>query len=218
MITDPPYFDFVHYSELSDFFFAWLSPSLSSRYSWMGRADCSDEGEVQHKDPRSFSRQLARVFSECHRVLKRDGVLAFTFHHSRADGWAAIYEAIEDAGLAVVAAHPVHAELRASSPKSAAKDPISLDAILVCRKREVLGAMAEVTCSPIERANQLANELESSDVSVSRGDRFVIAAAQMLINTGREVLGYDAILTRLSELREEIMPMPATAAGGRSGR
>jgi putative DNA methylase len=26
VVTDPPYFDFVHYSELSDFFFAWLSP------------------------------------------------------------------------------------------------------------------------------------------------------------------------------------------------
>jgi len=35
VITDPPYFDFVHYSELSDFFFAWLSPVLRSRYPWM---------------------------------------------------------------------------------------------------------------------------------------------------------------------------------------
>lgn len=28
VITDPPYFDFVHYSELSDFFYAWLAPVL----------------------------------------------------------------------------------------------------------------------------------------------------------------------------------------------
>ena len=28
VITDPPYFDFVHYSELSDFFFAWLALCL----------------------------------------------------------------------------------------------------------------------------------------------------------------------------------------------
>lgn len=72
------------------------------------------------------------------RVLKDDGVLAFSFHHSRAEVWAAVYEAITDAGLAVVAAHPVHAELRVATPKTAAKDPISLDAILVCRKRSVV--------------------------------------------------------------------------------
>jgi putative DNA methylase len=65
VITDPPYFDFVHYSELSDFFFAWLSPVLKSRYPWFGREDSSDEGEVQHKDPRVFARKLASVFSEC---------------------------------------------------------------------------------------------------------------------------------------------------------
>ena len=134
VVTDPPYFDFVHYSELSDFFFAWLSPVLKDRYPWFSRLDSSDSGEVQHKDPRIFARQLASVFTECGRVLKDDGVLAFSFHHSRAEGWAAIYEAITTAGLAVVAAHPVHAELRTASPKTAAKDPISLDAILVCKK------------------------------------------------------------------------------------
>lgn len=51
VITDPPYFDFVHYSELSDFFFAWLAPVLKSRYSWFERPDSSDKGEVQHQDP-----------------------------------------------------------------------------------------------------------------------------------------------------------------------
>ena len=200
VVTDPPYFDFVHYSELSDFFFAWLSPTLADRYSWMRRPDCSDSGEVQHRDPRSFAQKLARVFAECHRVLKLDGVLAFSFHHSRADGWAAIYKAIEEAGFVVVASHPVHAELRVSRPKSSAKDPISLDAILVCRKRESLAAEGV----PIGRVDKLA----ASDIPMSRGDKFVIEAAQTLINTGREVLGYEEILGRLSDLRNEIMAEP----------
>ena len=200
VITDPPYFDFVHYSELSDFFFAWLSPALSSRYEWMKGANCSDAGEVQHKDPKVFSEQLAKVFSECRRVLKADGILAFSFHHSRPEGWAAIYEAIENAGLAVVASHPVHAELRASSPKSAAKDPISLDAILVCRRRDSLPVRKSPVQTPAERAAELAVDLESAGISVSRADRFVIAASQMLIDTGQDVLVYDQILQRLADL------------------
>lgn len=213
VITDPPYFDFVHYSELSDFFFAWLSPALAGRYQWMRRPDCSDVGEVQHKDPRSFARQLGRVLSECRRVLKPEGVLAFSFHHSRPEGWAAIYEAIEGAGLVVVASHPVHAELRVSSPKSATKDPISLDAILVCRNRDSSAAAAVQARSPVQRAEALAVEFEASNVSVSRGDKFVIASAQLLIDEGRKGRRYEDILGRLCLLHTEIMAEPCQAAG-----
>lgn len=181
VITDPPYFDFVHYSELSDFFFAWLSPVLKSRYSCFGREDSSDKGEVQHKDSRTFARQLASVFSECCRVLKDDGVLAFSFHHSRAEGWAAIYEAITNAGLVVVAAHPLHAELRAASPKTAAKDPISLDAILVCKKRITAHTPPLDQRSIVNRSIELANKLQEAGMSISSADRFVIVASQTLV-------------------------------------
>jgi putative DNA methylase len=211
VITDPPYFDFVHYSELSDFFFAWLSPVLSKRYPWMKRPDSSDAGEVQHKDPRVFARQLSRVFSECRRVLKGDGVLAFSFHHSRAEGWAAIYEAIEVAGLAVVAAHPVHAELKAASPKTAAKDPISLDAILVCKKRELVASGA---CAPqpiLARVERLANQLEAAGLVVSRADRFVIAASQLLIDLGPAELPYQEIKVQLEQL-QAALPAPARSS------
>lgn len=199
IITDPPYFDFVHYSELSDFFFAWLSPALTARYPWFGQENSSDKGEVQHKDPRVFAKQLASVFSECCRILKDDGMLAFSFHHSRAEGWAAIYEAISNAGLSVVAAHPVHAELRAASPKTAAKDPISLDAILVCKKRNL-------TCAPmlnqhtiVERSTVFANRLLSAGMSISSADRFVIAASQTLVVLSGLDVGFNVACNTIME-------------------
>jgi len=201
VVTDPPYFDFVHYSELSDFFFAWLSPALRQRYQWMAREDSSDIGEVQHKDPRVFSRQLAAVFTEACRVLKDEGVLAFSFHHSRAEGWAAIYEAINEAGLAVVAAHPVHAELRAASPKISAKEPISLDAILVCRKKEFALQLASGTRGVFEAVDELAGRLQSAGLRISAGDRFVIAAAETLIVRARDSLSFEAINVELEEIR-----------------
>ncbi len=37
VISDPPSFDFVLYSELSDFFFAWVSPGLNERYPWVAK-------------------------------------------------------------------------------------------------------------------------------------------------------------------------------------
>lgn len=200
VITDPPYFDFVHYSELSDFFFAWLAPVLRSRYRWFDRANSSDKGEVQHKDPRVFASQLACVFSECRRVLKDEGVLAFSFHHSRAEGWAAIYEAIASAGLSVVAAHPVHAELRAASPKNAAKDPISLDAILVCRKRGAARSSKFDQRAIIDHSVVLTRTLQDGGMSLSKADHFVIVASQTLVALSNVDAGFETVCDTISEV------------------
>lgn len=206
VVTDPPYFDFVHYSELSDFFFAWLSPALRQRYPWMDREDSSDQGEVQHKDPRMFARQLASVFTEACRVLKDDGVLAFSFHHSRAEGWAAIYEAINKAGLAVVAVHPVHAELRAASPKTAAKDPISLDAILVCRKKTFARYHSSAIEDVRQAVDEVASQLQAAGLRISAGDRFVIGAAHTLIARAGDDIGFDDIKADLEAIRLTVGP------------
>jgi len=204
VVTDPPYFDFVHYSELSDFFFAWLSPALRERYKWLSRQDSSDPGEVQQKDPRAFGHQLSLVFTECTRVLKCDGVLAFSFHHSRPEGWAAIYEAITRAGLVVINAHAVHAELRGSSPKSAAKDPISLDAILVCRKRDSLSADDRIAKDIARGIISEAERLESAGLKISLGDKFVIGAALVLIERSRDRLSFDEIAKELQVMQENL--------------
>ncbi len=211
IVTDPPYFDFVHYSELSDFFFAWLSPVLAKRYSWMNRLNSSDTGEVQHKDPRAFAQQLSRVFTECQRILKNEGVLAFSFHHSRADGWAAIHQAITNTGFIVVAAHPVHAELRGASPKTATKNPISMDAILVCRKCPIMEQCLSETTA-IDEAEKLTNHLQSNGYRVSTSDRFVVLASQMLIPLSRQKLDFESVCRVIQRAAETIVPVDVQEA------
>jgi putative DNA methylase len=201
VITDPPYFDFVHYSELSDFFFAWLAPVLKERYVWFDKADSSDPGEVQQKDPKFFAKQLSKVFAECHRVLKNDGTLAFSFHHSRPEGWVAIYEAIRDAGFKVVAAHPVHAELKAASPKAGAKSPISLDAILVCRKEE-FASVPRVRPKAENLTRCLIERLVAGGTKISRNDRFVVGASQLLIDASLAEAPSDVLSSQIKNLQE----------------
>ena len=181
VITDPPYFDFIHYSELSDFFFAWLSPALRDRYLSFQHNDSSHSGEVQHHDPEKFAQQLSRVFTECYRVLEKNGLLIFSFHHSRSDGWVAIYKAIQTSGFRVVAAHPVYAEMKGASPKASVKEPISLDAIIVCRKNEE-DSNSYVEDIPIEnKVEKLEQMMESSGIKLSESDKLVILASQLLV-------------------------------------
>jgi putative DNA methylase len=177
VVTDPPYFDFVHYSELSDFFYSWLSLALAGRYAYFRKADSSDEGEVQDKSPKEFARNLGRVFSEAHRCLRNDGLLVFSFHHSRPEAWIAIYDALRVSGFAVVAAHPIKAEMSGGSPKSSASEPINIDAILVCRKR---GSPPAVTTG--DAAERTLQRIADAGRTLSANDALVVRAAYALVD------------------------------------
>jgi putative DNA methylase len=181
VITDPPYFDFVHYSELSDFFYAWLSPILKEEYRYFSASDSSHEDEVQSRDPERFAAKLARVFRECHRVLKDDGVLSFSFHHSRADGWLSIYKAVTNAGFQIVAAHPIYGEMKGANPKSSTNEPITLDAILVCKKAGRGIKQDEDISNAIARNTlEIINEFTASRITLSQADKFVISMSQAI--------------------------------------
>lgn len=216
VVTDPPYFDFVHYSELSDFFFAWLAPVLRGRHPFFGNDDSSHSGEVQHKDPRFFARQLGRVFSECHRVLKDDGLLVFSFHHSREEGWAAIYEAVVRSGFKIVAAHPVHAELRAASPKAAAKEPISLDAIIVCKKQKCVEQEHINLNAACSRAAKFAQQFESANVDLTVSDKFVILASQVLVVLSGMEVDFEDICNLIVQANETAQHSSVDARMGAS--
>ncbi|HAX77593.1 MAG TPA: hypothetical protein DCY88_17595, partial [Cyanobacteria bacterium UBA11372] len=181
VITDPPFFDNVRYSELADFFYVW------QRYLASDKVACNQTTrhphEVQSEDVSIFTERLQRVFSECHRVLKPEGLMVFTYHHSKADGWQAILTALVQAGLAIVATHPIKSEMSVATPKSQAKEPIDIDAIAVCRKRD-----------RIELKDNLANALSSAGLNtanqvqrfnlyqrrLSRNDLLVVYMAQLL--------------------------------------
>ena len=107
-----------------------------------------------------FSSKLQRVFRECSRALKDDGLMVFSYHHSREEGWQALAEAILAAGFTVVNAQPVKAEMAVATPKSQTKEPIQLDIIIVCRKTaNVATRTAPSTGASIERARSKIRRL-----------------------------------------------------------
>ncbi|EMY77061.1 PF06634 family protein [Leptospira weilii serovar Ranarum str. ICFT] len=203
IVTDPPYFDFVHYSELSDFFYAWLSPVLKADFNYFDKEDSSNISEVQNSDPFEFAKQLTQVFRECNRVLKNEGVMVFSFHHSKPEGWVAIMEAVTSAGFKIVNAHPVYAEFKGSSPKSTSKNPISLDAILVCKKNLSFQTEDE-TNSIDEKALTYKAQFENSGFSLSKGDLFVLYASQYMLQVSSFQKERFDLLNDLYEIYERI--------------
>ncbi len=187
IVTDPPFFDNVHYSELADFFFAWQT--LHPRGFINETATTTrHESEVQDVDASRFGTKLGLVFQECQRILKDDGLLVFTYHHSRPDGWMSLAEAIYDSGFSVVQAHPVKSELSVAAPKSQTKEPVLIDAILVCRKRErdkraILSPDAAAKTAASVTTKQLRRFAEAG-YKATKSDEFVLMSAQFFVALG----------------------------------
>lgn len=116
VITDPPYYQNVQYGELSNFFYVWLKKALEHKYPDIFSYALTDNTReiVVNKTvgkPRDFYiMTMTTTFNEIGKILKDDGILAFTFHHSDPKSWTAILTALLDAGFYVTAAYPVHQE------------------------------------------------------------------------------------------------------------
>jgi putative DNA methylase len=183
VVTDPPFFDNVHYSELADFFFAWqkLEPTPFS----VNRPTTRHPEEVQDASPAQFEMKLRAVFTECDRVLRRDGLMVFSYHHSRSDGWTSLAEAVAGAGFSLVNCHPVKAEMSVAAPKSQAREPIQLDIILVCRKQAMdLRAKRESDNAmklAVTQAEAKLLRLLKCGISLSVNDRRVVLFGQFLV-------------------------------------
>lgn len=169
IVTDPPYMDNVHYSELADFFHAWLR-GLRPYDSYPTEASSTRaSGEVQSPSPEGFGCAIGAVWGECHRVLKDGGLLAFTFHQARVGGWRALVSALADAGFRVTAIQPVKGEMSTSSTKHG-KEPSNLDSIVVCRKAAEVSVPAPPTVTAAAEAEQKLAALRESGIKVGAGD------------------------------------------------
>jgi putative DNA methylase len=207
VVTDPPFFDNVHYSELADFFHAWhqlyprdITPSVPTTRNVY---------EVQDADSEQFSAKLERVFCEARRVLKDSGLLVFTYHHSREEGWHSLAAAILNAGFIVVNSHPVKAEMSVATPKSQAKEPINFDIVLVCRKSLKPSECALPTeQEAIKRARAKLIQLQKSGFELSRNDRKIALYGQLLttIETAADIDGLGSQVD--DELSSPIVEVP----------
>ncbi|MDM8550410.1 DNA methyltransferase [Desulfobacterales bacterium HSG2] len=168
VITDPPYFDSIHYSELSNFFYVWLKsvtdhPCFTSDHVPTEQEAIGNAG--MNKGEREYKRLLSSVFRESGRVLKHDGKLVFTFHHTKWRVWWGLLGAITESGFRVADYFPVMSEYKVS-PHIRNKQALDMDLVLVCRKRE--RGDKPLSLSPTEVLERVTDDLLSEGASDNR--------------------------------------------------
>jgi putative DNA methylase len=149
IVMDPPYYNNVTYSELSDFFYVWLKRTAGLLYPDEFTSYLTDKDHEAVANPfrfrgqrhslglagRDYQERMAAIFAECRRVIKPTGVMTVMFTHKASGAWDALATGLVNAGFVITASWPVNTEAEGSlhiKEKSAAKSTI----FLVCRPRE----------------------------------------------------------------------------------
>ena len=200
-MTDPPFFDNVNYSELADFFYVWLK-RIVPEAEVLSPTTTRNIAEVQDSLSEKFSGKLADVFVECNRVLKPNGLLIFTYHHSRTEGWIAVYDAIINSGFIITQVIPIKAEMAVSVAIMAAKEPINYDLVFVCRKNTSC-AHTDSSETPKEEFKKVMNRIEANSLSFSHGDKMILRygiALKRLSERGQKNVTKDVIETMVTEM------------------
>ena len=134
VITDPPYYDNVIYSELSDFFYVWQRILLKSEYDSFEpektpRKESIVANPAVQKGAEEFEDEMRQAFNKILHLLKTDGVLSFTYHHSDSESWGELLSALCDVGFEVTATYPISAD----SNKFFEGEAVSFDIVVIAR-------------------------------------------------------------------------------------
>ena len=146
-ISDPPYYDAVPYSDLSDFFYVWLKrnvPGMENGGSLTPKGDECIVDEVKGKDAAYFESTMALAMAEGRRVLAPYGIGVVVFAHKSTSGWESQLQAMIDAGWTVTASWPIDTEMgtRLRAINSAA---LGSSIHLICRPRENSGGIVRAS-------------------------------------------------------------------------
>lgn len=106
ILTDPPYHDDVHYGELSLLFRGWAGLEMKQL---RGEAAANAAAGL-NVDDASYATSLYRVFKACHRALRTDGRLVFSYANHEPRAWVALFAALQRAGFFSVNCVSVHSE------------------------------------------------------------------------------------------------------------
>ena len=147
--TDPPYYDAIPYSDLSDFFLVWLKralpghPLLRDPFNPSNKLSPKKEEAVQDetkkvdgkpKDRAFFEATMGKAFAEGRRILKDDGIGCVVFAHKTTEGWEALLSGLIVGGWTITGSWPISTEMatRLRARESAA---LATSVHLVCRPR-----------------------------------------------------------------------------------
>jgi len=154
VVTDPPYYDAIPYSDAMDFFYVWarrtlhgLSPEIDEAFkNSLGQKwdherndgelidDESRFGGDKEKSITAYEDGMFRAFRACHETLKPEGHTVVVFANKQPQAWEKLVASMIRAGFVVHASWPIQTEM-SNRTRALASAALSSSVWLVCHKR-----------------------------------------------------------------------------------
>lgn len=155
IITDPPYYDAIPYSDLMDYFYIWLrraymDTSVESEMNFIEPLAPKwekekNDGELiddesrfdgdREKSKRNYENGMARSFANACNNLSNDGRMVIVFANKSVDAWETLIGALIKGGAVVTASWPIQTE-RSGRLRSNSSAALASSVWIVCRKRD----------------------------------------------------------------------------------
>ena len=154
IVTDPPYYDTIPFSDLMDFFYVWLRRSIQGMSAevqsvfadahapkWDHEAqdgelidDASRFGGDKERSKQNYEDGMARSFRSCHTALRPDGRLVIVFASKNPEAWETIVAALIRAGFVVDGSWPIQTEM-GTRTRAIASAALASSVWIICKKR-----------------------------------------------------------------------------------
>jgi len=202
--TDPPYYDNIGYSDISDFFYVWLRRALSNVYPDLfstlltpkapelvavahrfGGDKAKAEEHFEEGLQKTFANLRAQTHPEC------PVTVYYAFKQSETDndaegggmavastGWETMLEGLLVAGFSITGTWPVRTELTTNLKKNV--NALASSIVLVCRPRPDSAPMA----TRREFVNALKKEMPPALAKLQQGNIAPVDLAQASIGPG----------------------------------
>lgn len=182
IITDPPYYGTIPYSDISDFFYVWQKRTLGDVFPDLFWSELTDKDREAVANPSRFRNmgaspeelanqdyeaKMALAFAEYYRVLRDAGVMTVQFNHKDSGAWDVLAKSLIDAGFEITASWAVSTE-NPQNLHQAQKNSVSSTVLLVCRKRDPNAGQAwwdDLRPDVANLVEQRAPEFEANDIT-----------------------------------------------------
>lgn len=196
IVTDPPYYDSIYYSDTSDFFYAWLRPMLREFYPDLfgGILTPKDEEMIANKyrfeeSNKRFeylmSNALKLIRKHCSPEFPSSIFYAYKqqekLHGTTSTGWEAMLAALVQAGFQIIGTWPMRTENTRALKSN--RNQLATSIVLVCRERPV----DAVATTRREFVNELKSEMPQALRHMQEGNIVPVDLAQAAIGPGMSI-------------------------------
>ncbi|MFN7672452.1 MAG: DUF1156 domain-containing protein [Planctomycetota bacterium] len=193
VVTDPPYYDAIPYSDLMDFFYVWLRRAIGARGHNQELSErlapkwnhSEQDGELIDDSSRfdgnaklsriAYEDGMRRAFASCKAALQVNGRFVVVFANKQPEAWETLVKAVIDAGFVVCGSLPIMTEMRGGI-RNFARASLASSVWLVCKCRADAARPGWDTTVLAEMRTRIRDQLRTFWDAGIRGPDFVWAA------------------------------------------